>query len=122
MAEEKKAKKTAKKSDKKSDKKAKKNPFKAIGSFFKSVKSEGKKVVWPKANEVWKNTVTVLAVILVVGVIIYVIDLGLTEGMKGLKHLAENTTVSEETTAEETTLADVTQEDATEATTSSEAE
>ena len=54
MAEEKK---TSKKSDskaksnKKSDKKkSKKNPFKSIAGFFKSVRSEGKKVNWPGAK------------------------------------------------------------------------
>lgn len=89
MAEEKKAKKTeSKKSDKK--KSDKKNPFKSIAAFFKSVKSEGKKVVWPKSKEVWKNTLVVLVVILIVGVIIYAVDLGLSQGMKGIKQLAND--------------------------------
>lgn len=105
MAEEKK---TSKKSDskaksgKKSDKKSKKNPFKSIAGFFKSVRSEGKKVNWPGAKEVLKNTVTVIIVIAIVSAVIYVIDLGLTSGMKGLKNysvkLKETTTASETTT------------------------
>ena len=119
LANEKKAeKKAAKKADK--DKKPRKNPFKAIGAFFKSVRSEGKKVVWPKAKEVFKNTVIVLVVILILGVIIYLVDLGLTQGMKGIKQLAaETTTAAEETT--EATTAEVLEEnaeaDTTEATT-----
>ena len=61
MADEKKAKNTAKeKAAKDEKKKSFKNPFKAIGSFFKSVRSEGKKVVWPKAGEVAKNTFAVI--------------------------------------------------------------
>ena len=93
MAEEKKTSKksdskakSGKKSDKKSDKKSKKNPFKSIAGFFKSVRSEGKKVNWPGAKEVLKNTVTVIIVIAIVSAVIYVIDLGLTSGMKGLKN------------------------------------
>ena len=109
MAEEKKTSKksdskakSGKKSDKKSDKKPKKNPFKSIAGFFKSVRSEGKKVNWPGAKEVLKNTVTVIIVIAIVSAVIYVIDLGLTSGMKGLKNysvkLKETTTASETTT------------------------
>ena len=94
--------KSGKKSDKKSDKKSKKNPFKSIAGFFKSVRSEGKKVNWPGAKEVLKNTVTVIIVIAIVSAVIYVIDLGLTSGMKGLKNysvkLKETTTASETTT------------------------
>ena len=109
MAEEKKTSKksdskakSGKKSYKKSDKKSKKNPFKSIAGFFKSVRSEGKKVNWPVAKEVLKNTVTVIIVIAIVSAVIYVIDLGLTSGMKGLKNysvkLKETTTASETTT------------------------
>ena len=106
MAEEKKTSKKAEKAkDKKSgnDKnKSKKNPFKSIAGFFKSVRSEGKKVNWPGAKEVLKNTVTVIIVIAIVSAVIYVIDLGLTSGMKGLKNysvkLKETTTASETTT------------------------
>lgn len=94
MADNKKAKKTDK---------SKKNPFKSIASFFKGVNSEGKKVAWPKAKEVLKNTLIVIVVIAIVSAVIYVIDLGLTSGMKGIKKLAENTTAAvEETTAQTT--------------------
>lgn len=112
MAEEKKTSKksdskakSGKKSDKKSDKKSKKNPFKSIAGFFKSVRSEGKKVNWPGAKEVLKNTVTVIIVIAIVSAVIYVIDLGLTSGMKGLKNYSvklKETTTASETTAEPT--------------------
>ena len=110
MADEKKAKKTSakkadtKKSDKKSkDKKSKKNPFKAIASFFKSVRSEGKKVTWPKGKEVWKNTLVVVVVILIAGVIIFGVDRLLSEGMKGIKKLAEDKTTTSATAEGEST-------------------
>ena len=123
MADEKKAKKTAaksenkkadskkkdgKKSDKKADKKSKdkkgnKNPFKAIAGFFKSVRSEGKKVTWPKGKEVWKNTLVVLVVIIIAGLIIFGVDRLLSEGMKGIKKLAEDKTTTTEKSEGETT-------------------
>lgn len=98
MAEEKK---TSKKADKKatasnSKKKSKKNPFKSIASFFKSVKAEGKKVVWAAPKEVLRNTAIVLVVVFVVGLCIYGVDTALSLGMKGIKNLAETTTVSQE--------------------------
>lgn len=104
MADEKKAKKTAKeKAVKDEKKKSGKNPFKAIASFFKSVRSEGKKVVWPKAAEVWKNTLVVLVVIIIVGLAIYAFDFASTTGMKAVKNAAATTTteLAEEEEAEE---------------------
>lgn len=101
MAEEKKTSKKAEKSTDKPKKKSKKNPFKSIASFFKSVKSEGKKVVWAKPKEVLRNTIIVLVVCTIVGVAIYGVDTVLSLGMKGLKSLAdkETTTVSQDVDA-----------------------
>ena len=117
MAEEKKAKKTAeKKSDKKADKKskdkkAKKNPFKAIGSFFKSVRSEGKKVTWPKNKEVWKNTLVVIISILISGLIIFGVDRLLSDGiMANIKKAAQNRTTTASDTTEEQTTAEALEE------------
>lgn len=105
MAEEKKTSKKAEKaektdkSNKPKKKKPKKNPFKSIASFFKSVKAEGKKVVWANGKDVLKNTVIVLIVVFIVGVCIYGVDSLLSLGMKGIKNLAEDakttTSVSE---------------------------
>ena len=99
----------AAKSDKKASKKksAKENPFKSMGKFFKSVNSERKQVVWPKAKDVIKNSVIVLIVVIIVGVPIYLVDTGLSLGMKGLKeHASTTTTTSVSTTADtETTTA-----------------
>ncbi len=102
MAEEKKtstkadvkAQKPAKSAKSKDKKKSKKNPFKSIASFFKSVKAEGKKVVWAPAKDVLKNTVVVLIVVIIAGLCIYGVDSLLSLGMKGLKNLAETTTTT----------------------------
>lgn len=104
---DKKAAKTAKKTDGKADKskKSKKNPFKSIATFFKSVRAEGKKVVWSPAKDVFKNTLTVIVVVVIVGVCIYGVDTLLSLGMKGIKNLAETTesTSVSETTTQQTT-------------------
>lgn len=117
MADEKKTKKTAEKSDskkanakksdsKKSDSKksakkksGKANPFKSIASFFKSVRSEGKKVVWPKPLEVLKNSAVVLVVIIISGLIIFGFDQGLSQIFKGVKNYAAEKAATETTTA-----------------------
>ena len=96
MAEDKKAEKGAKnaaKAEKK--KKPRKNPFKAIASFFKGVNAERKKVVWPTAKETLKNTLIVLMVTVVVGIAIYLVDTGLSLGIEQIKKLAPETTVSD---------------------------
>ena len=46
-----------------------------ITRYFREVKSEMKKVVWPTKNQVVKNTLIVLAVVAIFGVIIYGLDL-----------------------------------------------
>lgn len=104
---DKKAAKPAKKADGKADKskKSKKNPFKSIATFFKSVRAEGKKVVWSPAKDVLKNTLTVIVVVVIAGVCIYGVDTLLSLGMKGVKNLAdksETTSVSDTTTQETT--------------------
>ena len=50
---------------------------KRIIRFFKDYKSEVKKMVWPGLKEVIKNTVIVLIMCLLVGVLIWLIDFGL---------------------------------------------
>lgn len=125
MAEEKKTSKKTDAADKAKDKKkkSKKNPFKSIASFFKSVRAEGKKVVWAKPKEVLKNTIIVLIVCTIVGLCIFGVDTLLSQGMKGIKKLAEtteSTSVSQQvedtdstddtTVAEDTTAADTTAE------------
>ena len=47
----------------------------AIARYFRELRSELKKVVWPTPKQVLKNTLIVLACVLVVGVIIWVFDI-----------------------------------------------
>ena len=48
--------------------------FKRVGKWFREMKSELKKVVWPTPHQVLKNTLIVLACVAVVGVFIWVFD------------------------------------------------
>ena len=43
--------------------------------FFKEVKSEIKKVVWPSKKQVIKNTLIVIAAVLIIGAFIWILDL-----------------------------------------------
>ena len=45
--------------------------------FFKEIRLELKKVIWPSRKQLINNTATVLASCLIVGVLLWVIDLGL---------------------------------------------
>ena len=60
---------------KKAVKKDKKpNVFKRIGKFFKELKSEVSKVVWPSPKQVVNNTVTVLVITIISAAFVGVID------------------------------------------------
>lgn len=65
---------------KEAEKKNKKNSkekvsiWKRIGRFFKDMKSEGKKIVWPSKKQVMNNTVVVLVVMAVCSVVIWPLD------------------------------------------------
>lgn len=51
-----------------------------IKEFFKGVKSEFKKIVWPNFRTVRNNTGVVIAVTLIIGAVVYVLDLLFTKG------------------------------------------
>ena len=59
-----------------------KNAGKKTAGFFKGIVSEIKKVTWPTKKQVLSNTISVLAFCAVVGVVIWLADLGLSELMK----------------------------------------
>ena len=68
-----------KKSQEKAKPAKKKDGFlKKASRFFKDLRSEVKKVVWPTRKQVFKNTVVVFAVMGAVGVVIWVLDALLT--------------------------------------------
>jgi preprotein translocase subunit SecE len=49
--------------------------------FFKDVRSELRKVIWPSKSQLINNTVTVLACCMIIGIIIWVVDVGLTSAV-----------------------------------------
>ena len=55
-----------------------------VKKYLRELRSELKKVVWPTPKQVLKNTLIVLACILVVGAFIWVFDFVATEGVNAL--------------------------------------
>ena len=107
------AKKIAKAEKEKTSKKSKKNKEnffvragKAIKRYFKDLKGEVKKITWPNAKEVLKGTVVTIVCIAIIGVVVFLVDLGLTKGINALRTVAENRTT-------ETTVSEVAEEEAT---------
>jgi preprotein translocase subunit SecE len=64
--------------NRKSDKKKSDKPgfFEKIKKFFKNLKSEFKKIVWPNRSQLVKQTIAVLLISLLLGAFIWLIDLG----------------------------------------------
>ncbi|MGE4283749.1 MAG: preprotein translocase subunit SecE [Clostridia bacterium] len=48
--------------------------FSRLVKFFKEVKAEMKKVTWPTLSQVRNNTLVVLVAIIVVGAVIWILD------------------------------------------------
>ncbi len=95
---------------------------KAIAKFFKDLKGETKKIVWPNAKTVLKNTGIVLAVVLIIGAAIWLVDWGLSAGIDavlGIEVGATEAVSNEATTAAQvvTTAAPTTAAPTTAATT-----
>ena len=61
-----------------------------ICRYFRELKSELKKVVWPTLPQVLKNTLIVVLCVLVVGVFIWVFDYVAGLGINGLRGLVES--------------------------------
>lgn len=103
MADEKKNVAKENTSEAKTEKKAKKAPSKfspknigkAIARFFKDLRGETKKIVWPGRQMVIKSTGVVLAAILVVGAGIWVIDFAISGAVTGINKAAENAQTTE---------------------------
>lgn len=55
--------------------KTKPNIFSRMVNYFKEVKAEMKRVVWPSFAKVKQNTITVIIYVILVGVVIYGLDL-----------------------------------------------
>ncbi|MCQ2474314.1 MAG: preprotein translocase subunit SecE [Clostridia bacterium] len=73
---------------------------KAIKKFFKDLKGEIKKIVWPDGKTVLKSTLVVIFTVAVIGLAIFAVDWLLTNGLQLLKDAAKNAADgSAETTA-----------------------
>ena len=57
------------------------------GKWFREMKSELKKVVWPTLPQVTKNTGIVIAMVVIVALFIAAADLGLNAGVDALLKL-----------------------------------
>ena len=84
---------TAKKNDKKEKAPKKKENFfkrmgKKIAKFFKDVKGECKKIVWPDKKTVLKSTWVVIVIVVLFCLVLWLVDSGLSAGVKGLINLA----------------------------------
>ena len=64
-----------------------KRTFGAIGKYFRELRSELKKVVWSTPQQVLKNTLIVVACVLVVGVFIWLFDFVARIGIDALINL-----------------------------------
>ena len=66
---------------------------KAVKKFFKDFTGTCKKIVWPTGKQVVKNSLVVLATIIVIGAVVALIDFGLTKifdlGEQGVVSVAE---------------------------------
>ena len=87
----------AKKADNKKAKKAPskfspKNIGKGIVRFFKDLKGETKKIVWPDAKMVVKSTGVVLATVLILGAGVWVLDFATSGAITAVMNAAEETT------------------------------
>ena len=60
-----------------------------VAKFFRELKSELKKVAWPTWAQVLKNSLTVVACVLVVGVFIWIFDLVSKYGIQALISLGK---------------------------------
>ena len=61
-----------------------------VCKYFRELRSELKKVVWPTPKQVLKNAVIVLCCVLVIGVFVWLIDYVARVGINFLIDLAQN--------------------------------
>ena len=87
--------------------KANKETNKNKKSFFKSFKTELKKVVWPTPKQLVNNTAAVIAIVLITVVIVFVLDLAFNSinkfGVEKLKEAISNTNSTSENVTDNTT-------------------
>lgn len=92
------------------DSTSKKDSKKEKRHFLKDVKAELKKVIWPTPKQLLNNTLAVIASVIIVGVIVFLLDLCFekinTFGIEKLKKVVQS---SQNEEAENATLDDTTE-------------
>ena len=81
--------------------------------FFKDFKAELKRVVWPTPKQLFNSTIAVITIVLVVGLIVFVLDMGfellnkygINKLQVNLQNIYSNTSETN-TTSEETNTTD----------------
>jgi preprotein translocase subunit SecE len=58
------------------------NAARGFSKFFRDVRYELKKVIWPTRQQLINNTGTVLLTCLIIGAVIWIADLGMQELLK----------------------------------------
>ena len=84
-AEKKLEKKAEKKAEKKPEKKAEKKPgiFRRLLNYLGDVRSEMRRVVWPSKEELKSYSVAIIAMLIVFGVVIWLVDSGIVAALVG---------------------------------------
>lgn len=80
-----------KKTDKR-DKKQKPNIGKRLLNFFANLKAELKRVIWPDRKKLIHSTVTVLAICIMAGIFLFLVDTGLGAILEGIGFYGKGTT------------------------------
>ena len=78
-------KKPAKKDEKKSDKKP--GPFRRLRNYLGDVRSEMRRVVWPSRDELMSYSVAIIAMLIVFGIVIWLVDSGIVAALIGFTGL-----------------------------------
>ena len=58
--------------------------FKRVGKWFRELKSECRKIVWPTREQTVNNTLVVLASVVIIGIFIWVLDIVFGLGIQTL--------------------------------------
>lgn len=61
--------------------------FSRIGAWFRSLRSESKKISWASAASVRKNTIIVIVSVIILSAAIGIVDFLLTNGIVGLDRI-----------------------------------
>ena len=80
-------------------------------NYFKDVKSELKKVVWPSFKQVKNNTLVVIVCVLIIGAFIWILDAAFSASFGRLIQNSQNQDAVVEQTAEPTDDATFSEED-----------